>query len=250
MDTGRLSCNQNLMKKLIALFTALTLLTPAFAIAQQGPGPNTGPGLRGSVEAHLNASSTSAGPGKLGPAIKNLASTTRAEWKGMASTTRMAVRAKVEAIHALIEKHKDEMHERAEAARTKAHEHFGQKIEQFVGNISDRLASTSQKLSALIDRTDTRIDELMDQGFDMSSSTTLLNQAQTDLAAANVKITAVNTALALAMSEGTTTAKVAIPAVRSAVKAAEDALKLVKDDLQKTLQSVKVESAATSTSTI
>ncbi len=227
------------MKKLIALFTALMVLTPAFALAQA-------PGVRANLQGEVRASSTP----KLGQSIKNIASSTRAEWKDAASTTRMAVKAKVDAIHALIAQHKEFMRLRADAARQKAHEHFGDKIEKLVGNISDRLASTSQRLADLADRADARIDELKVQGFAMSSSTILIARAQADIAAANIKITAVNTALADAMSLGTTTAKTEIPAVRTAVKAAEDALKLVKLDLQQTLMAIKVESAATTTTTI
>jgi hypothetical protein len=247
------------MKKLIAVAAALIILAPAFALAEQGPGENSGPGgFRADVRAELHASTTNSnrGPGgfpKLGPAIHDLASTTRAEFRelrGMGSTTREFIKRKVDAIHDLIEKHKEAMHERAEAAREKAHEHFGERIEGFVGKISDRLASTSQHLADLADRLDNKIDEFKGQGFAMSSSTTLLATAQTDIANANVKITAVNTALANAMSVGTTTAKAEIPAVRTAVKAAEDALRLAKEDLIKTLGAVKVESGATTTTTI
>ena len=259
------------MKKLIALLTAITLITPAIALAEQGPGGglddindevhteaevHDGPGgmrggLRAQAELHASTTNPNRGPGpglpKLGPAIHALASTTRGEFRMFGSTTGEMVKHRVDAIHDLIEKHKEAMRERAEAARQKAHEHFGEKIEHIVGNISERLASTSLRLSGIADRIDVRIDELQGQGFAMGSSTTLLAKAQSDIATANVKITAVNTALASAMSMGTTTAKAEIPAVRTAVKAAEDALKLVKEDLMNTLKSVKAESAATTT---
>ncbi len=254
------------MKKLIALLTALSLLTPAFAVAQQGPdqGPgNLKPQVRAEMHADFKAehASSTRAPGqqkfasttptpRLGSAIHNLASTTRAEWKGLASTTRAAARAKVDAIHLLIDQHKDAMRLRAEAAKEKAYAHFGEHVEKLVGTIADRLASTSQKLDELADRADIRIEELKDQGFTMASSTTWLEKSKSDLALANQKITEVNTALEAAMSVGTSTAKGEMPAVRAAVIAAQGALELVKTDLRATLNAIKVESAATSSATI
>ena len=100
------------------------------------------------------------------------------------------------------------------------------------------------RLILIADRTDARIQELENKGHDMSGSLELLADARADIAAANDKITAVNQALATAMSQGTTTAKAQIPAVRAAVKAAEDALLTAKRDLIKTLESVKAEGGA------
>lgn len=234
------------MKKLIVFLIASLILTPAFAVAQ-GTGINAS--IRGEVKADMHASSTRPMPHKLGPAIKNLASTTRAEWKGSASTTRAAVKAKIDAMHALIDSHKATMKERAEAARAKAKENFGERIEKLVGQVSNRLASSSAKLSALALRIDARIEAHEAAGHDMSASSELLATAQADLADANNKITAVNQALADAMSVGTTTAKAAMPSVRAAVKAAQDALSLAKEDLQKTLRSIKVDAGVTASTT-
>lgn len=227
------------MKKLIAITTALVLLSPALALAE-GPGA----GLRGDVRAEARMGDDSR---KLGPAIKNLASTTRAELKGAASSTREIIRHKLDDLHDLIETHKDTMQKRADDARERAKERFGEHVQKLVGTISDRLASSSARLAAIATRIDTRITALEAQGYDMSSSSALLAVAQSDLAAANVKITAVNQTLADAMSMSTTTAKAKIPAVRAAVVAAEDALKLVKSDLAKTLGSIKVEAQVTTT---
>lgn len=226
------------MKKLITLTVALIVLSPAFAMAQ-------GTGLRADIKADVQASSSGRIP-KLGPAIRNIASTTRADIKERVSSTTEMVRARVEAIKGLIEKKRGDMQKRAEEARSKAKERFGERIEHMVGNISARLASTSAHLDTIAGRIDTRIDTLQDEGYDMSDSIALLAQARTDLSLANDKILAVNTALDVAMS--TTTPKGQIPAVRAAVKAAEDALKLVKDDLMKTLRSIKVEAGASTTS--
>lgn len=233
------------MKKLVLLSASLALLAPTFALAQDA---NTG--IR--AEANLRASTTmeKPRPPQLGPAIKNLASTTRAELRGAASTTREVIRKKLDTLHALVNERKDQMRERAEAARSKAKENFGERIEKLVGKVSDRLASSSAKLSAIAVRIGTRIDTLEAEGYDMGASSELLAIAQTDLATANDKIAAVNQALADAMAQGTTTAKAQIPVVRAAVKAAEDALKLVKEDLQKTLRSIQVEGRTeTNTST-
>jgi hypothetical protein len=248
-----------LMKKLSVLAAASLLLVPMAALAQvPPPRPDILPGaraeLRAEVRAEMKAEQGSTTDKqrppmpKLGPAIKNMASSTRAEWKEFASTTRQAVRMKVDAIHTLIDKHKDAMRERSMAAREKAKARFGERVETLVGNVSDRLASTSARLAATADRIGSHIDKLQDDGNPMQQSSELLVVAKTDLATANEKILAVNVALEAAM--GTTTPKGQIPAVRTAVKAAEDALKLVKDDLQKTLQSIRVEAAATTTSTI
>lgn len=226
------------MKKLVTLLLSLLVLTPAFAMAQA-------PGLRANIQADAQASTSNRNIPKLGPAIKNIASTTRAELSSAASSSLEMVRARVEAIKGLIDKKREDMKKRADDARSKAKERFGEHVEMLVGNVSDRLASSSARLDAIAGRIDARIDALQDEGHDMSNSIALLAEARTDLSVANDRILAVNVALEAAMS--TTSPKVQIPAVRTAVKAAEDALKLVKDDLMKTLRSIKVEAGATTT---
>lgn len=237
------------MKKIAALILSLLIATPALALAQ-APEPRTlRAEVRTDIRATLQASSTkpvvpSSLP-KLGPAIKNIASSTRAELRGSASSTIEMVRARVAAIKDIIEKKREDMKHRADNARKIAKERFGERVEMLVGNVSARLASTSTHLSTIADRIDTRIDALQDEGHDMSDSIALLATARTDISAANDKIVAVNTALEAAMS--TTTPKTEMRAVRTAVKASEDALKLAKDDLMKTLRSVKAEASATTT---
>lgn len=240
------------MKKLIALSISLAALAPASALAQA---PNLNAGAQGQIHsnggearAEASASSSPRGKGplpKLGPAVRNIASSTRAELKGTVSAANEQMRAKVEAIKSLIEKKRGDMKKRAEDAKSKARERFGAHMEELVGRVSDRLATSSAKLGSIADRIDARIDAFADQGHDMSGSIALLATARADISAANDKILAVNTALQAAMS--TTTPKGQIPAVRAAVKSAEDALKLAKDDLMKTLRSVKVEAGATTT---
>lgn len=232
------------MKKLSTFILALTLIAPAFAMAQ-APDPRAQ--VRAEFKAEAHASTTRPlTPGslpKLGPAIKNIASSTRA----LGSSTVEMVKARVAAIKDIIEKKREVMRQRADDARNKAKERFGEHVEKLVGQVSNRLASTSARLDAIADRIDTRIDTLEDEGYDMSGSIALLAEARTDLSAANDRILAVNQALADAMSTGTTTVKTKIPVVRTAVAAAEDALKLVKDDLMETLRSVKIEAGATTT---
>jgi len=228
------------MKKLILFILTALVLAPAVAAAQQG---NT---LRAQVQADVRASTTPAGVPRLGPAIKNIASSTRAEIQGGASSTIEMVRARVEAIKGLIEKKRGDMRARAEEARTKALERFGENVERHVSNISNRLASASANLEQIADRVDMRIDTLEDEGYDMSDSIAFLATARTDISLANDKILAVNVALEAAMS--TTSPKSQMPAVRAAVKEAEDALKLVKDDLMKAVRSIKAEGATTTVS--
>lgn len=229
------------MNKLTALAATTLLLAPTLAMAQtpERPRPELGAQVRAELKAEVHASTSPSGVPKLGPAIKNIASTTRAIG---ASTTEM-VRARVEAIKQLIAQKRDTMKQRADEARQKAKERFGENVEMRVGNISARLASTSAHLSSIADRIDDRIDALEDQGLDMSASIALLAQARTDLSLADDKIVAVNEALEDAMS--TTTPKTMMPEVRAAVKAAQDALKLVKEDLRKTVASIRT--AATTT---
>lgn len=234
------------MKKAITLLAALVVLAPTMAAAQT-PEPRVQ--LRADTKADVRASTTkplnpSSVP-KLGPAVRNIASTTRAELKGTASTTVQMMRAKVEAIKGVIEKKREDMKARADDARAKAKERFGENVEQLVGQVSNRLASTSANLSNIATRIDTRIDALQSDGYDMQKSIALLAEARTSLSVANDKILAVNIALEAAMS--TTTPKALIPAVRTAVKEAESALKLAKDGLMETLRSVKLEAGATTT---
>ncbi len=230
------------MKKLIALILAAAVLAPATALAQQGPGNQM---LRAEVRADVRASTTPTGVQKLGPAIKNIASTTRADLKGIGSTTNEFVKSRVDAIKNLISQKRDDNKKRADEARLKAKERFGEHVEKLVTKVSARLASTSLHLSSIADRIDKRIDTLEDEGHDMDASIALLATARTDISKADDKILAVNVALEAAMA--TTTPKAQMPAVRTAVKAAEDALKLVKDDLMKTIKSIKVEVGATTT---
>lgn len=226
------------MKKLITLALAAAVLMPAAAMAQEGQRPM----LRGEVKAEAHGSTSPAGLPKLGPAIRGIASSTRALG---ASTTEM-VKARVAAIKDLISKKREDSKMRADEARSKAKERFGENIERLVGNVSARLASTSAHLSSIADRIDNRIDTLEDEGHDMDASIALLATARTDLSLADDKILAVNMALDAAMA--TTTPKAQMPQVRAAVKAAEDALRLVKEDLMKTIRSVKIEASATTTS--
>jgi hypothetical protein len=240
------------MKKLLALLTSLLILTPAFALAE-GPGPSSN--LRIRAEAQLHASTTNSGrpaPG-IGQSIKKeienahgdirkIASSTREDIQRIASTTRDIVRGKIDAIRAIIEKHKEDTDKKAGEARDKARARFGEHIEKLVGTISDRLASTSTRFISLADRADARIQALQGQGHAMTQSVALLATTRTDIQLAQTKILAVNTALAVTVS--TTTPKSGIPAVRAAVKAAEQALEAVKKDLLKTLQSIKVEGGA------
>lgn len=232
------------MNKLTALAATTLLLAPTLAMAQmpERPRPELQGQMRAELKAEVHASTSPSGIPKLGPAIKNIASTTRAIG---ASTTEM-VKARVEAIKEMIAKKREEMRQRADEARQKAKERFGEKVEMRVGNISARLASTSAHLSSIADRVDTRIDALEDQGLDMSASIALLAQARTDLSLADDKIVEVNEALEAAMS--TTTPKAMMPEVRAAVKAAQDALKLAKDDLMKTIASIRKESATSTPS--
>lgn len=227
------------MKKLSVLFVSLLVLTPTLAAAQAPERPT-----RAEVRAHLqtNASSTPGSLPKLGPAIRQAASSSRA----LGSTTVESVRARVAAIKNLMAHKREAMHQRALEARQKAKERFGERVEQHVERISNRLASTSAHISAIADRLDTRIDELEDQGFDMSESIALLAEARASISVVDDRILAVNEALDAAMS--TTTPKLHLPAVRAAVKEAQDALGAAKQDLRKTLQSIKAESATTTSS--
>ncbi len=240
------------MKKLATLLTALVVLTPALVMAQETPKPRPlPPEVHAQVKADMRTGASTTKPlppssyPKLGPTIKNIASSTRAEFRERVSSTSEMVRARVAAIKEIIEQKREHMKERAENARTKAKERFGENVEKLVGNVSNRLASTSAHLDSIADRIDARIDTLQDEGHDMQSSIALLAEARTSLSVANDKILAVNVALEAAMS--TTSPKGQIPQVRTAVKAAEDALRLTKDGLMETLSSVKVEASATTT---
>ncbi|MDB5225685.1 MAG: hypothetical protein JWL87_637 [Candidatus Adlerbacteria bacterium] len=231
------------MKKLATLVAASLLLAPSFVLAQTED-------VRPNLKAEMHASTTMeklrpAALQKLGPAIRNVASTTRAELKGTASTTREVIKKKLDAIHALVEQKRGTMQERAKEAREKAHERFGDRVEKLVGQVSDRLASTSVRLASIADRAEDRIGELEAGGRDMDASIALLAEARASIDAADDKIISVNATLQAAMA--TTTPKAEIPAVRSAVKAAEDALKLAKDDLGTLLRSIRAEATATST---
>lgn len=232
------------MKRLIALLISILVLAPAAALAEQGPIRDAGapqPRAGVSVDARAGASSTQGRLPALGPAIRAVASTTRA----LSSSTIEMVKARVDAIRQAIAKKRQDIQKRADDAREKARERFGEKVGNLVGDVSGRLASSSASLDGIADRISGRIDALEDQGRGMDASIDLLATARADISAANDKILAVNAALEDAMS--TTTPKAAIPAVRGAVKAAEDALSLAKQDLQKTLVSIKAESAATTT---
>lgn len=232
------------MKKLAAGVITLSLLAPTFVFAEQDrPRYPERAGIRAELRAELReyASTTPGSLQKLGPAVRHVASSTKA----FGSTTEM-VKARVAAIKQLIAQKREIMKERAEEAKEKAKERFGERVEFHVGKISSRLASTSAHLSGIADRLDTRIDELKGKGFDMGSSVALLAEARADLSKADDAILAVGEALKAAMS--TTTPRAAMPAVRAAVKEAEGALWVVKKDLREVLRSIKTESATTSAS--
>lgn len=148
----------------------------------------------------------------------------------------------------LIEQKKADVKTKIDAAKEKAKEKYSENVQTSVTNITDRLTNDANNLSTIAGRIDSRISELQAKGVNMDEAVTLLTAARADIAAAQDKITAVGAALTTALSSSAPKEKLA--PVRTAVKAAEDALKAAKESLRNTFTAVKTAAAtAPSTST-
>ncbi len=254
------------------VLTAAVLLAPTFVFAEE-----TGATVDTETSATVNtkpekplppgARKPLLAPGQIIKTIKETASTTRETVKGridaaqntfdkrkaeiktlldkkprgiMSSTTIAAREEKREEMRAKLEAKKEEVKNRIEAAREKAKEKFGEAVQKSVGNIADRLTKAVEHLASIAERIDNRIKEYEVKGKDMSVSIGLLATARTDITTAQDKIAAVGVALSAALASATP--KDEMPKVRSAVKAAEDALKQARESLHKVLESVRAES--------
>ncbi|MEK7068266.1 MAG: hypothetical protein AAB964_00435 [Patescibacteria group bacterium] len=219
-----------------------SLLVPSLALAQTGA----------SAGATVNASSSQnrAAPlPKLGPAIKNIASTTRDAIKTSASTTREAIKVRVDAIHALIEQHKEAVAERkatlelrVEAAKTKARAKFNERIQQTVEALVDKLTNATDKLDAMADRVEEYIGTLESEGKDMSGSEALLAEARADITTAVEKATAASAALDAALASSTP--KTEMPKVRAAIEEARVAIRAAHASLREVVVSIRIEASA------
>lgn len=205
---------------------------------------------------------------KIGPAIKDIASTTRTNIKAVASTTRaniqnstLEARAEIkaqleargeairtlvgekrEAIKELIGEKREAMQERAEAAKEKAKERFGEGVQRSVNAIVERLKAAVERLNNIAERTEARIGKLQAEGLAMTESVELLAEAKLDIAAAGDKVVAVSAALEAALASETP--KEQMTAVRAAVKEAEEALRAAKASLGEVLKSIRAEAGA------
>lgn len=235
---------------LIAIISSVSLLVPAFALAQEADV---------SANAQVEAQAQVPRPPKptLFPSpnnIRKIASTTkqfldeRPKPGMMASTSgevRLELKAKIEARRAEVAQHVQEVKARAAAK-------FGTAVQTSVGNIVDMLTRHTEQLVAMADKIDARVQELQAQGKDMSGSLTLLAQARTDITAAQGAVANVSATLTAALAAKTP--KQELTKVREAVRTAEEAIRKAKDSLRQVLESVRAEgqisaSAQTSTNT-
>jgi hypothetical protein len=226
----------------IYLAAAILVVSPFVACAQ-----TTDTSVQATVTASTTRPKVPPLP-KVGPAIRNIASTTRAELKNSASTTRDIIKAKVGAIHELIAGKKEDMRERADAAKERAKERFGVNVERHVSAIVERLGKAVEALERTATRLEAHIDRRKEGGLAMEASITALAAANTAIAAAEDKVVAANTVLEAAL--GSADAKAEMDKVRAAVKAAEEALRAAKQSLQNVITSVRIEVSAGATTTV
>lgn len=243
------------MKTRAAIFAIALLVVPALALAEEG-----GVSVGASVEVH--ASSTKPKPPifpKPGDVvrdikgvasttrndIKTIASTTRADVRMVASTTREAIKARLDAAKDLFAQKRDTLETHIDAAKEKAREKFSSTTQQSVANIVDHLSGAADDLGSVAVRLDAFIKTKQTAGVNMDASVDALAQATTDIATANDKIAAVSDAITTALANKTP--KADLPKIRTAVKAAEDALKVAKESLRATLQQIKVDVSAGAT---
>lgn len=204
------------MKKLIILFAGTALLFPlAFASAEEDAS------VRVNAKAEV----------KLGPVIKAI-NRDAAHGSTTASTT---VKARVAEIKAAISQHK-------EAVKEKARERWSEKAQGHLEKILERFEKAVDKLENASTRLDTRIQKLKGQGLAMASSTSLLLQANADIQTANEKTLGVSAAFEAALASSTP--KEHMGAVRTAISAAQDALRKAKQSLLAVIRSIRLEAGA------
>lgn len=268
------------MRKIFTLALGASLLfAPAVMLAQEPitpaqpiipdlgnvPPPPTKATPLANVEVPRPANISSSTPGaniplpKLGPVIRNIASSTNAIIKNSASTTREVVGQKVEAIREAIGIHQADVRLKIEQKRVevaqkvaqvkeRAQERHSAAVQQHVNKISDRLASTTGNLSALLSRLETQVAAKQLEGADMNATITLLDTARTTIAAAQESVASLTIKLDAALQSSTP--KTAMADVRKALKSTEDAIKKAKDSLRKVVVSLKTTSSGNATTTV
>lgn len=242
------------MKKLIIAFSTALLLAPlAPASAQDST-------VSGSANANVEVNASTTRPQKphflpsslpkLGPVIKNIASTTRAKLQGAATTTKEAAKMRVDAIHNaitdrnknlrnLLQEKREMLENRAEMAKEKARERFGETVQKHIRIIVERLTAAVERLTNIAARLESRIEKLQSEGHDTTNSVTLLAEAEVAIEAAHDAVANVSVVLETALSS--TTPREHIGKVREAIQKAKETLKDAKDALKEVLRSIKVE---------
>lgn len=246
------------MRKLLLLLALV--LVPAFAFAHDGEDHATSSPAKPPIKAEVRGEGGMPMLPKVGPAVRDIASSTRAEIKEAKDAAQALLEQKRAAIKTFVGDRKEdiasttmmlrerilgkksEVEARAEEAKGKAREKFNENVQVAVGNIADRLTKAVSDFSSIADRIEAKITEEQAKGTDMGGSVTALAAARADIATAQDKVTAASGALSTALAASSPKDQMA--AVRTAVKAAEDALKTAKQSLHTALKTVKVEAQA------
>lgn len=226
-----------------ALVAASIIIGPSFAFGQ-------GASVDVSAQAGINATTTRPGFPKLGPAIKQVASTTRGALLNTASSTREGVEQRVGAIHDLIEQHKQAIAERkatlllrVEGAKTKARAKFNERIQANVDALVDKLSEITYRLSYAADRLDTHIERLESEGKDMTLATELMVEARASITVATEKAAAASAALDTALAASSP--KTEMEKVRTAVAEAQAAIRTAHQDLKEVFVAIRAATSAT-----
>ncbi len=235
------------MRLIIASALAASIIVGPSVVFAQGATVDT----RATVQVQAGASTTPTRPmvPPLGPAIRQVASTTRDALLNTASTTREAVQARVGAIQELIAGHKQALAERkatlqlrVEAAKVKARAKFNESIQASVEALVDKLTAATTRLDTVADKLEGHIGRLEAEGKDMSQSAALLADARAKITIATEAAATASATLDAAL--GASTPKAEMPKVRAAVQEAQTAIREAHAALKAVFPSIRVEAAA------
>lgn len=223
-----------------AIVAASIIIGPSFAFGQSAS-VDVSVQAGATASSSANASTTHPGLPKLGPAIKNIA-----------STTREAVGNRVGAIGERIEQHKQAIAERkatlelrVEGAKASARAKFNERIQQSVDALVDKLIAATNRLSDTADRLETYIDRLASEGKDMTLASELMDEARASITVATEKAAAASAALDTALAASSPKAE--MPKVRTALQEAQAAIRTAHEDLKEAIAAVRVAASANAT---
>ncbi|HVU06532.1 MAG TPA: hypothetical protein VHC46_01720 [Thermodesulfobacteriota bacterium] len=169
------------------------------------------------------------------PALKTIASTTRAEIKEVRVEAKEAIQDKRSELKAEIEVRKEAL---AQKRASTTAEIKVARINETLKNAQTHLAAESSRLDEIKEKIDSRMDKLSEAGADVSKAQASLDLAITAMNGADAKISAL-ASIDASSADASTEIKAAVKDAQAAIDAAQKALLQVVTDMRTAEISVK-----------